>query len=66
MHLTYQRGDIDMPRHAGTDLEREIAALLAAWDNPENDEAQQTYEDLARRILATVDKRRDHALGVSK
>jgi microcystin degradation protein MlrC len=53
-----------MPRQAGTDLEGEIAALLAAWDNPGNDEAQQTYEDLAGRILRLVTERLQHPCGV--
>ncbi len=44
-------------------LEDQIAATLAAWDNPENEEAQQTYEELARRILALVLERRHHLFG---
>lgn len=34
------------------DLERKIAAMLAAWDNPANAEADQSYAELARRLIA--------------
>lgn len=50
-----------MAGQAGTELKNEIAAMLAAWDNPENEEAQETYEDLAGRILKLVSERLKHA-----